>query len=251
MRTVKTILLLNFLFLVTSICAIDASVGNELPDEIKKLDMDKRLWPRVLAVIQYPKEATTSRDISDVWVEFKVNKDGKAEEISILHCDTPNNGFESEALKTVSLSTYPVSTKTKRRKRTVDKSWFYTKVRFHRNFDIAQLRSDSIIIDLSHDNNLCPDYLSVKPKIIYKAVPKYPRKARQDNVEGMVFVRVLISKTGIPIKVKVVKSSRSLKQYGLEDAALSAARNCKFRPMLCDDVPVKCWINFPYAFKLQ
>ena len=251
MRAVKTILSFSFLFLAASINAGDKEVSNELPDEIKNLDKKKILRPLEPNLYEYPSEATTNKDYSDVWVKFKVNKNGRAEEISTVYCDTPNNGFESAALKTVSGSSYSVKTKIKRRKKTIDKSWFYTKVRFQRNFDRTHLYSDSITIDIVRDNPLCPDYLSVMPEIIHKAAPKYPRNARQNYVEGTVFLRLLISKTGIPINVKVVKSSGSSKQYGLEEAALSAARKCKFSPMLCDGIPVKVWVSFPYEFILH
>ena len=248
MRAARTYLSIGFLFLAVTIIAGDTEVSNELPDEIKNLDKKKLLRPAEPRDFEYPKEANTSKVFSDVWVKFKVIEDGRAKELSIVYCDTPNNGFESAALKTVTGSTYPVKTNVRRRKRTIDKSWFYTKVRFHRNLDRIHLFSDSTIFGINEDNPLCPDYLAVMPEIIYKHVPAYPKKALLDDVSENVLVRILVDKEGNASRVLLADSSNTSDQYGLKEAALSSARKCKFRPMICDGLPVKCWVSFPYEF---
>ncbi len=47
----------------------------------------------------------------------------------------------------------------------------------------------------------------IQPAITKRSVPTYPKKALNNDWEGTVKVKVTVSKTGIPIAIKVVSSS--------------------------------------------
>ncbi|MCK4572820.1 MAG: TonB family protein, partial [candidate division Zixibacteria bacterium] len=91
--------------------------------------------------------------------------------------------------------------------------------------------------------------LSQMPEFLYQPPPVYPEKAKKDGIEGTVQMKVLVSKTGEPAKVKVVESSCG--DCGFQEAAIAAARQYKFKPGLMDDKPVASWITFEVSFRLK
>ncbi len=88
--------------------------------------------------------------------------------------------------------------------------------------------------------------LSDKPEVLRKVEPQYPELARKAGIEGMVVVKVLISTKGDVEKVEVVKSHPML-----DDAAIAAARQFKFKPGKQRDRFVKVWMTIPFTFKLK
>jgi len=88
--------------------------------------------------------------------------------------------------------------------------------------------------------------LSEKPEVIKRVEPKYPDLARKAGIEGMVVVKVLIGTKGNVEKVEVVKSHPML-----DDAAVAAAKQFKFKPGKQRDRYVKVWMTIPFTFKLK
>jgi protein TonB len=88
--------------------------------------------------------------------------------------------------------------------------------------------------------------VSEKPVIIKKAVPKYPDLARKAQIEGKVVVTVTIDKKGNVEKASVFKSIPML-----DDSAVAAAMQCKFKPAKQRDKFVKVKMNIPFDFKLR
>jgi protein TonB len=88
--------------------------------------------------------------------------------------------------------------------------------------------------------------VSEKPELKFKAVPKYPDLALKAGIEGKVVVLVTIGKTG---KVEDAKILKSLPM--LDEAALSAARKCTFKPAKQRDKAVKVKMSIPFDFKLK
>lgn len=88
--------------------------------------------------------------------------------------------------------------------------------------------------------------LSEKPDVIKRVEPKYPELARKAGIEGLVVVKVLIDTKGDVEKVEVVKSHPML-----DDAALAAAKQFKFKPGKQRDRFVKVWMTIPFTFKLK
>jgi len=88
--------------------------------------------------------------------------------------------------------------------------------------------------------------VSDKPQIIKKEVPLYPDLARKAQIEGKVVVTVTIDKKGNVEKAIVFKSIPML-----DEAAVSAALRCKFKPAKQRDKFVKVKMNIPFDFKLR
>jgi protein TonB len=88
--------------------------------------------------------------------------------------------------------------------------------------------------------------VSEKPEIIKKEVPLYPDLARKAQIEGRVVVTVTIGKTGLVENAEIFKSVPML-----DDAAMNAAKKCKFKPAKQRDKYVRVKMNVPFDFKLR
>jgi len=88
--------------------------------------------------------------------------------------------------------------------------------------------------------------LSDKPEVIKQGKIEYPELARKAGIEGRVTVKVLINTKGDVEKVEVVKGHPML-----NDAAVDAAKEWKFKPGKQRDRFVKVWMNIPIDFKLK
>lgn len=119
----------------------------------------------------------------------------------------------------------------------------------------ADQSSDNKQVDIStaqkrDENYPAPDeFIPVETQVemIEEAVPVYPEEAKKQNIEGIVWVQVLVDTTG------TVKDAKILKTSGndlLDQAAFKAARECKFNPAKNDDKPVAVWISFSIEFEL-
>jgi protein TonB len=88
--------------------------------------------------------------------------------------------------------------------------------------------------------------LSEKPEVVKQGKIDYPELARKAGIEGRVTVKVLINTKGNVEKVEVVKGHPML-----NDAAIDAAKEWKFKPGKQRDRFVKVWMNIPIDFKLK
>ncbi len=244
MRAVKTILSISFLLLAAKVFAGEAEVSNELPDEIKNLDKKKILQPSSFLAPIYPEQASTKSTKTIVWVKFKLGRNGSADSAVVVYCEEPNNGFKESAVQFVLESTF----RPKLRKRRVDNSWFYTEVKFYGIDVFIQLDTDNL------RTSNCPDSLMQEPEIIRKWRSDYPRKALRYGKSARVILRVLIDEKGNAARAIIMADNETLdalELYGFKKAAISGARKCKFKPMLCDGQPMECWVSFPYEFILN
>lgn len=88
--------------------------------------------------------------------------------------------------------------------------------------------------------------VSEKPVMLQQATPEYPDLARKAQIEGIVVVTVTIGKTGLVENAVIFKSIPML-----DEAALEAAKKCKFKPAKQRDKFVKVKMNVPFNFKLK
>ncbi len=88
---------------------------------------------------------------------------------------------------------------------------------------------------------------STNPKIINFVKPQYPEIARRSQIEGTVIVKVLVGPDGNVKDAQVIQSVHQL----LNNAALAAARKCKFIPGKQRNIPVKAWMALPFNFRLN
>ncbi len=84
------------------------------------------------------------------------------------------------------------------------------------------------------------------PKILRVVKPTYPQLALRARMRGIVLLRVLVSETGAPEQIEVLKGAGG----GLTEAAISAVRRWTFEPARRNGLPVKSWTTVPIPFEL-
>ena len=75
----------------------------------------------------------------------------------------------------------------------------------------------------------------------------YPKSAKKDGVEGIVFVSVVIGIDGSVSGLEITESVRK----DLDQAAMEAIKKTKWLPAQKDNQPVACRITIPIQFKLK
>ncbi len=85
----------------------------------------------------------------------------------------------------------------------------------------------------------------IRGNAISKPIPDYPPLAKSARVEGDVVIEITISEDGDVAAARVVSGHPLLQQ-----AALSAARQWKFKPTLLNNTPVKVSGVLTFRFKL-
>ncbi len=88
-----------------------------------------------------------------------------------------------------------------------------------------------------------------KPELVKKVNPAYPAAAQKNRIEGTVILSLLISEGGQVADVKLLRAAG--KFSGLNEAAMAAVRQWKFRPAVKEGKRVKVWITYPIVFKLN
>ncbi len=85
------------------------------------------------------------------------------------------------------------------------------------------------------------------PQLTRLVKPIYPEIARKAGVEGTVILKIQVDEKGNVVNVKVLKGLGA----GLDEAAIAAAMQCKFKPAMQRDKPVKVWVSYPVRFILK
>ena len=89
---------------------------------------------------------------------------------------------------------------------------------------------------------------SVKaPKLLEMPGPIYPDKAMNEEIEGTVFLKILVSTKGTVEDIKILKSDNPL----FNQSAVDAAKHAKFEPAISKGKPIKDWIIVPVSFELK
>jgi protein TonB len=83
------------------------------------------------------------------------------------------------------------------------------------------------------------------PKPIFAPNPVYPPEDLEARIRGLVVLRVLVSKTGIPLEVAVEKRGRG----HLTEAAVKAVRTWRFEPGVKDGRPMEAWTEVEIPFE--
>lgn len=85
------------------------------------------------------------------------------------------------------------------------------------------------------------------PERVYAPQPTYTEIARKARIQGVVIVQAIIDKQGNVTNVKVLKGL----PMGLEEAAVDAMKQWKFKPATLNGKPVTVYYNLTVNFKLQ
>ena len=85
------------------------------------------------------------------------------------------------------------------------------------------------------------------PRVLHRAMPKYPELARKAEVEGKVSVLVTIDTMGNVVDASINHSEAPV----LNNAAIEAAYQFKFSPALQREIPVMARIELSFTFTLR
>jgi TonB family protein len=85
------------------------------------------------------------------------------------------------------------------------------------------------------------------PERVYAPQPTYTEIARKARIQGVVIVQAIIDREGNVTNVKVLKGL----PMGLEEAAVEAMKQWKFKPATLNGRPVTVYYNLTVNFKLQ
>jgi protein TonB len=89
--------------------------------------------------------------------------------------------------------------------------------------------------------------VDIKPIPLNQPRPNYTEEARQNKVQGIVRAQILIGSDGL---VKQVRIQRGL-PYGLNEEAIRAASQMRFRPAIKNGVAVAFWTALDVEFNLR
>jgi len=99
----------------------------------------------------------------------------------------------------------------------------------------------------AEEENEIFEYFAVEeePQRINAVKPEYPPMASRANIEGTVFLRLLVNREGAVDSVKVEKGPKVF-----HASAVKAARSTNFKPARQNDRPVSCWVIISYKFEV-
>lgn len=87
------------------------------------------------------------------------------------------------------------------------------------------------------------------PAVVKEVKPSYTDAAKRERIQGSVTLEVVVLKDGTVGEVVV---TRSLDQtYGLDEQAVSAARQWQFKPGKKDGQPVPVRVELEFTFTLK
>ncbi len=125
----------------------------------------------------------------------------------------------------------------------------------------VEFKKDFSIIDYVHTGSNCEKvfsefdrsggfYVESMPKVLsspdtIKSWIKYPIEALQHGIKGIVYLKLLIDTTGIPICEKVIKGL----PYGCNEAAIKAAQKIRFTPAIKLKRKIRVVVVMPIEFK--
>jgi TonB family protein len=86
------------------------------------------------------------------------------------------------------------------------------------------------------------------PVLVYFAPPKYPEAAKKSGREGEVKIKLTVDKEGRVVNVELFESNAT---EAMDQAALEAAKKCRFKPAKKKGVPVQAHVMVPFHFRLN
>ena len=89
-------------------------------------------------------------------------------------------------------------------------------------------------------------YVEELPEALTKIAPTYPDEARESGVQGVVLVQALVIEDGSVADCRIVNSIPLL-----DEAAIAAVRQWRFKPARTAGKPVAVWLAVPVRFSLQ
>jgi TonB family protein len=112
-----------------------------------------------------------------------------------------------------------------------------------RDIRLAGLRSRAWLDALRIDKS----FTGQNPTVKHTVNPRYPNRAQQEQVQGVVILDAIIDENGDVTAVRVVKSVSP----DLDEEALGAARHWRFTPAILDGHPIRVIVTIELEFRLR
>lgn len=187
----------------------------------------------------YPEKAKTKEIEGTVWIRALVAEDGTVTKAKVQK-PSGVDMLDQSALK----AAYKCKYKPAEQDGKPVAVWVTYKVVF--NLD----GSTDIGEDLPLDKPSLFDFVPVEvyPEMTYEQPPVYPKEAKDDGIQGIVWVKALVDEDGAVAKAIVGKSSG---HKSLDKAALAAAEKCQYKPALQNGKPTAVWVTYKVDFTLD
>ncbi len=88
------------------------------------------------------------------------------------------------------------------------------------------------------------------PAPIKQVPPLYPIHIQKQKIQGQVWLEVELLVDGSVGQIEVKQSLQS-GPGGLDESAVNAVKQWRFKPAESDGKPVPCWVTFPVTFSLD
>jgi len=112
---------------------------------------------------------------------------------------------------------------------------------------------DSISIEIPLEDYLPPPEeftpYDEAPVQLNEVTYEYPPLAKEAGIEGTVWIKALVDKSGKVRDALVFKKSGS--SAGFEDVAKEGAYKIKYKPAISNNQPVAVWVVYPVRFTLK
>jgi TonB family protein len=89
----------------------------------------------------------------------------------------------------------------------------------------------------------------VLPVVVREVKPKYTAAAMQNKIQGSVWLSIIVGTNGDVTDATVSKSLDA--EFGLDDEALAASKQWKFKPGTKDGKPVAVRVTLELTFTLR
>ena len=93
-----------------------------------------------------------------------------------------------------------------------------------------------------------PGHGVTPPTILSQVKPIYTARALRAKIQGTVFLEAVVQTDGMPREVRVI---RSLDPHGLDQEAIVAVEQWRFRPGRLNGVPVDVLVTIALDFSIQ
>jgi len=217
-------------------------IKNENPKEY--VDLKKHPEPLTQIKPVYPETLKLAGIQGKVFIETLVDEKGKVAETKVLKTD--NDGLCKPAIEAIKKTKFsPAISKDGKKV----KSWVVIPIAFKLEEKHDAKPNDNYSGEVSESDPDIDAYVEVDkyPEVIESGEPIYPEEATKNGIEGKVFVKVLVDKNGNPKKTVILKSENEI----FNNAAMEAAKKCKFTPATQKGKPIAVWVVLPYKFALK
>ena len=86
------------------------------------------------------------------------------------------------------------------------------------------------------------------PTLITQVRPNYTNDAMRRKIQGTVILEAVVGRDGIPLAIRVV---RSLDAHGLDDEAVRAVQQWRFKPGRFGEMPVDVLVQIVLDFRIH